>query len=91
MTREEIKNGIVEILQTIASIDEEKLNNITEETDFLKDLEAPSAELVNVIAKAENLFDIEFDDDDVDEMGTTVGEVIDLILKTIERKDNENS
>ncbi len=38
MTREEIKNGIVEVLQTIAAIDKDKLENITEETDFLKDL-----------------------------------------------------
>ncbi len=91
MTREEIKNGIIEILRTIHSIEKEKIDSITEETDVLKDLEAPSAELVNVVAKAEDKFNIEFDDEDIDDMGTTIKDIIDLIIKTIEDNKNETS
>ena len=41
MERQEIIDGIVEILKTVRTIDHEKLANITEETDFLTDLKTP--------------------------------------------------
>ncbi len=81
MTREEIKIGLIEILKTINVIDNGKLENVTESTDFITDLGAPSTELVNIVAKAEEKFDIEFDDDDIDDLGSTVKETIDLIIK----------
>lgn len=83
MTREEIKLGLIEILRTVNTIDSEKINTITESTDFIKDLGAPSTELVNIIAKAEEKFKVEFDDDDIDMLGSTVKDTIDLVLKTI--------
>ncbi len=81
MTREEIQAGLVEILKTVNAIDNSKLGDITEKTDFIADLGAPSTELVNIVAKAEERFDVEFDDDDIDELGSTVGGTIDLIVK----------
>lgn len=85
MERQEIIDGIVEILKTVRTIDHEKLANITEETDFLTDLKTPSTELINIAAKAEQKFDIEFEDDDIDGLGSTVKDIVDLILRTKER------
>ena len=85
MTREEAKKQIVEILKTVHTIDQDKLENITEKTDFITDLGAPSTELVNIIVKLEDKFGIEFDDRDVDEVGSTVGETIDLVLKYVNK------
>ena len=85
MERQEIIDGIVEILKTIRTVDQEKLANITEDTDFLTDLKTPSTELINIAAKAEQKFDIEFEDDDIDDLGSTVKDIVDLILRTKER------
>ena len=84
MTRDEILKGIVEILESTPQIDNKKLQNVTEETDFIRDLEAPSTELINIIAKAENKFDVEFDDDDIDEIGSQVKDTIDLIQRALD-------
>lgn len=79
MTREEILKGLIEILDQTPQVDSSKLNNVTEDTDFITDLEIPSTELINIIAKAENKFDVEFDDDDIDDMDSSVSGTIDLI------------
>ena len=42
MERQEIIDGLVEILKTVRTIDPTKLENITEETDFIADLNTPS-------------------------------------------------
>ncbi len=85
MERQEIIDGLVEILKTIRTIDQEKLKNVTEETDFLADLNTPSTELINIAAKAEQKFDVEFEDDDIDDLGSQMKDIIDLIIKTKER------
>lgn len=82
MERQEIIDGLVEILKTVRTIDPARLENITEETDFIKDLKTPSTEMINIAAKAEQKFDVEFDDDDIDELGSTVKDIVDLIIKT---------
>ncbi|MBT2163311.1 acyl carrier protein [Zobellia laminariae] len=79
MTREEILKGLIEILENTPQVDSSKLKNVTEKTDFITDLEVPSTELINVIAKAESKFDVEFDDDDIDDLGSSVSGTIDLI------------
>lgn len=89
MTREEVKEKIIEILKTVPTIDQKNLDNITEQTDLITDLGAPSTEIVNIIAKAEEKFGIDFEDDDVDVIGSTVGDTIDLILKYTDQKDEE--
>lgn len=85
MERQEIINGLVEILKTVRTIDQEKLKNVTEETDFIADLGTPSTEMINIAAKAEQTFDIEFEDDDIDDLGSKVKDIVDLILRTKER------
>ncbi len=85
MERQEIINGLVEILQTVRTIDQEKLTEVTEETDFIADLGTPSTEMINIAAKAEQKFDIEFEDDDIDDLGSKVKDIVDLILRTKEK------
>ncbi|MBD3748312.1 MAG: acyl carrier protein [Sphingobacteriales bacterium] len=81
MERQEIIDGLVEIMRTMRTVDPSRLENVTEETDFLKDMNVPSAELINIATKVEIKFNIELEDDDIDEMGSTVKDIVDLILK----------
>ncbi len=85
MERQEIIDGLVDILRTVRTIDPEKLKNVTEETDFIADLNTPSTELINIAAKAEQKFQVEFEDDDIDEMGSKVKDIVDLVIRAKER------
>ena len=85
MERQEIIEGLVEILKTVRTIDPEKLKNIKEDTDFIADLNTPSTELINIAAKAEQKFGVEFEDDDIDDMGSKVKDIVDLVIKVKER------
>ncbi len=87
--RQEILEGLLEVLRTVRTIDPEKLEGVTEETDFLTDMDTPSTELINIAAKVEQKFDIEFEDEDIDRMGSKVKDVIDLIIMVRERSANK--
>jgi acyl carrier protein len=80
MERQEIIDGLIEVLKTVRTINPDRLVGVTEETDFLTDLDTPSTELINIAAKVEQKFGIEFDDDDIDHMGSKVKDVVDLII-----------
>jgi acyl carrier protein len=82
LSNEEILSGLKDILKTIKTIDQSKVETITENTDFFLDLGVPSTDLVNIVAKAEDKFDVEFDDDDVDDLGSTIKDTIQLIIKS---------
>lgn len=60
----------------------EGLNNFHEETDFLKDLEINSANLVDVVLDVEDVFDIEIDNDSMEGM-LTVGDAKTIIQNKI--------
>jgi acyl carrier protein len=81
MERQEIIDGLIEVLKTVRMIDPERLVGVTEETDFLADMNVPSSQMIAIVAKVEQKFDIEFEDDDIDDLGSTVKDVVDLILK----------
>ena len=85
MERQEIIDGLIEVLKTVRMIEPEKLVGVTEETDFLADMNVPSSQRIAIVAKVEQKFDIEFEDDDIDDLGSTVKDVVDLILKVKER------
>jgi len=87
--RQEILNGLLEVLKTVRTIDPAKLEGVTEETDFLTDLSTPSTELINIAAKVEHKFNIEFEDDDIDRMGSKVKDIIDLIV-SVKKRGEEN-
>ncbi len=89
MERKEILDGLIEVLKTIRTIDPEKLVGITEETDFLTDLNTPSTELINIAAKVERKFGVEFEDDDIDHMGSKVKDIINLIIAVKARGEKE--
>lgn len=86
MTREEVKDKIVEILRTVPTINPQRLQNVTEQTDLITNLGAPSTELVNIVAKAEDKFGIEFEDDDIDDIGSKMSDTIDLVMKYVNKK-----
>lgn len=88
MERQEILDGLLEVLRTVRTIDPAKLEGVTEETDFLTDLSTPSTELINIAAKVEHKFGIEFEDDDIDHMGSKVKDIIDLIIAVEARGKN---
>jgi acyl carrier protein len=87
MTREEVLGKLVEILTTVHTIDKKKLATVSEKTDFITHLGAPSTELVNIVAKAEEKFGIEFDDDDIDDLSSKMSDTIDLVLKYVHKKE----
>jgi acyl carrier protein len=89
MERQEIIDGLIEVLKTVRTINPDKLVGVTEETDFLTDLDTPSTELINIAAKVEHKFGIEFDDDDIDHMGSKVKDVVDLIIAVKARGEKE--
>jgi acyl carrier protein len=86
--RQEILQGLLEVLRTVRTIDPAKLEGVTEETDFLTDLSTPSTELINIAAKVEHKFGVEFEDDDIDRMGSKVKDIIDLIILAKNRGEN---
>jgi acyl carrier protein len=88
MERQEIIDGLVEVLRTVRTVDPAKLEHVTEETDFLTDMNTPSTELINIAAKVEQKFDVEFEDEDIDELGSKVKDIVDLILKAKARQDS---
>lgn len=89
MERQEIIDGLVEVLRTVRTVDPAKLENVTEDTDFLTDMNTPSTELINIAAKVEQKFDVEFEDEDIDELGSKVKDIVDLIIKAKARTDAE--
>jgi acyl carrier protein len=88
MERQEIIDGLVEVLRTVRTVDPAKLEHVTEETDFLTDMNTPSTELINIAAKVEQKFDVEFEDEDIDELGSKVKDIVDLIIKAKERENS---
>lgn len=85
MERQEILKDLVEIFKGVRQIDPSKLEQISESTDLNADLNIPSTERINLIVNAEQVFDVEFDDDDVDDLGSTVKDLIDLVIETKKR------
>jgi acyl carrier protein len=64
---------------------EEALGNLSEDTDFIKDLEINSANLIDVILDVEQEFNIVIDDESIGKM-TTVKSAIDIIKTKINQK-----
>lgn len=65
--------------------DEEAFANLTEDTDFIKDLKINSANLVDVILDIEDEFDIEIDNDSMEKM-LSVKAAIDIIEDKLANK-----
>ena len=65
------KNELIAKLKTIVEPyiqDEEAFKNLSEDTDFVKDLKINSANLVDVILDVEDAFDIRIENEDMEKM-----------------------
>ncbi len=81
MKEKEILDAIKKIV-TPYTQRKEGLENFNEETDFIKDLEVNSANLVDVILDVEDEFDIEIDNDSMEGM-LTVGDAKSIIERKL--------
>ncbi|HAD98016.1 MAG TPA: acyl carrier protein [Cryomorphaceae bacterium] len=79
MNRTEIEEKLKEIIRPYVQ-NEEAFQNMTADTDMLRDLQINSAHLVDIILDMEEEFDIEIDDTTAEKM-LTVGEAIDITEK----------
>tara|TARA_B100000780_G_scaffold215183_1_gene154589 strand:+ start:108 stop:362 length:255 start_codon:yes stop_codon:yes gene_type:complete len=67
MNREELITTLQKIVKPYVQ-DQEAFKNLSEETDFIKDLKINSANLVDIILDVEDEFDIEIDNDSMEKM-----------------------
>ncbi len=77
MTREEIQNGLSEILEEVAGVNPD---DVSEEKSFTEDLEVDSLSMVEVVVAAEEKFGVKIPDDAVQDL-RTVGDAITFIEK----------
>ncbi|MFD2562289.1 acyl carrier protein [Aquimarina rubra] len=69
MTKEELLSKLKTIIEPYVQ-NQEGLQHLSEDTNFIEDLEINSANLVDVILDVEDEFDIEIDNDGMDKMLT---------------------
>ncbi len=69
MTKEELLSKLKTIIEPYVQ-NQEGLNDLNENTDFIKDLEINSANLVDVVLDVEDEFDIEIDNEAMEKMLT---------------------
>lgn len=67
MTNEELIPKLKEIVKPYIQ-DQVAFDNLTEDTDFINDLKINSANLVDVVLDVEDEFDIEIDNDAMEQM-----------------------
>jgi len=77
MDREQIIGKLKAIIKPYTT-NEEAYNNLDEETDFIKDLNINSANLVDIVLDVEEAFDVVIDNTDMEKM-LTVRASIDII------------
>ncbi|WP_459209287.1 acyl carrier protein [Aquimarina rhabdastrellae] len=79
---------MIEQLKTIIKPyveNEEQWNNLNDETDFIKDLDINSANLVDIVLDIEDAFEIEIDNDAMEKM-LNVKASIEVIKQKIAEK-----
>lgn len=84
MTDENILNKLKEIVKPYVQ-NEQGFENFDEQTDFLNDLEINSANLVDIVLDVEDVFDIEIDNDSMDQM-MTVEDAMNIIKTKLAQK-----
>jgi len=77
MDEKQIFQEMVNILKPYVK-DPALLETATKDTHILDDLKVNSARLVDVIIKCEDVFGIEIDDDDADQI-RTIGDAVDIL------------
>ena len=77
MTRKKLINSLQKIVKPYIQ-DQVAFENLSEETDFINDLKINSANLIDIILDLEDEFDIEIDDESMENM-LSVKSAIDII------------
>ena len=67
MTKDELISRLKPIIKPYIQ-DEEAFKNLTEDTDFVKDLKINSANLVDIILDIADAFDIRLENEDMEQM-----------------------
>lgn len=67
MTKEELITKLKTIIAPYIQ-DEDEFKNLSEDTDFVKDLKINSANLVDIILDIEDVFDIRLENEDMEKM-----------------------
>ena len=75
MNKEQIIAKLTTIVRPYVQ-NEEGFKNMSEDTDFIKDLEINSANLVDIILDVEDEFNIEIDNDSMERMLTVKATVV---------------
>lgn len=84
MDKLEIIERLKPIISTYVS-DKTALTKLNEETDFIKDLQINSANLVDIVLDVEEEFDIEIDNQSMEKM-LTVGASIEIVQEKLQSK-----
>ena len=72
-----------QVFEVIKKIVSEKLNpkvSLEEKTEFLRDLQADSLDLLSVVMSVEDAFGVKIPDEDLPQL-RTIGDAIDYVLK----------
>ena len=81
MTREKLITSLQKIVKPYIQ-DQIAFENLSEETDFINDLKINSANLIDIILDLEDEFDIEIDDESMENM-LSVKSALDIIENKI--------
>ena len=83
-TKEELIETLKKIVKPYVQ-DEQAFENVTEETDFIKDLKINSANLVDIALDVEEAYNIEIDNESMERM-LTVGAAVEIIMSKLQPK-----
>ncbi|GAB2594765.1 acyl carrier protein [Spirosoma areae] len=83
-TQNELITTIVRVVKPYVQ-DEQAFDNVTEKTDFIKDLKINSANLVDIALDVEEEYDIEIDNTSMERM-LTVGAAMEIIKEKLAEK-----
>jgi acyl carrier protein len=79
--RDKIYERVVELVRPLSK-NRTAVENISEDTSILEDLQVNSARLVDLILAFEDEFNIEVDDDAAD-LVKTIGDAVDMLAKQL--------
>ena len=82
MDRDKIFERVVELVRPLSK-NRTAVENISEDTSILEDLQVNSARLVDLILAFEDEFNIEVDDDAADAV-KTIGDAVDMLAKQLD-------
>ncbi len=82
MERDKIYERVVELVRPLSK-NRTAVENISEDTSILEDLQVNSARLVDLILAFEDEFNIEVDDDAADSV-KTIGDAVDMLAKQLD-------